>query len=324
MPISMAQVATPRPGRYIKQLVAHLGHKAATELSVDGRATIAFRAGDCVLLPAGDQIDVFVAAKDLDGLTAMQDVVARHLLRFAAREELVVGWSAPADGADNPIVDPFVSDYLLAHCTPPDELLRDLAARTDEIAGPAARMRVSHDQGALLSMLVKLAGARNAVEVGLFTGYSSLCIARALPAGGKLLACEINPRWAATAAEYWKKAGVADRIEVKLGPALETLRALPAEPAIDIAFIDADKESYPAYYEQIVPRLNPGGLVVLDNVLQGGRVLDPAHQGEHHVAIRELNDRIAADTRVEAVMLPVRDGITLARRIAPTVAFGAS
>ncbi len=163
-------------------------------------------------------------------------------------------------------------------------------------------------------MLTQLVGARSAVEVGTFTGYSSLCIARGLQPGGRLLACDTSEEWTAVAREHWERAGVADRIELRIAPAAETLRALPDEQSIDIAFIDADKVNYPLYYEELVRRLRPGGLVVLDNVFLGGRVLDPAFQEEHHVAMRRVNDLIAADDRVDAVMLPVRDGVTLARR----------
>jgi caffeoyl-CoA O-methyltransferase len=175
-------------------------------------------------------------------------------------------------------------------------------------------MQITADEGALLTMLVRLTGARNAVEVGTFTGYSSICIARGLADGGRLVACDISGEWTEVAQRYWAEAGVADRIELRLAPAAETLAALPAEPSIDFAFVDADKESYPTYYEELVGRLRPGGLVLLDNVLLGGRVLDEAEQGERVVAMRAVNDRVAADDRVEAVMLPLRDGVTVARR----------
>ncbi|GAA3441515.1 O-methyltransferase [Planomonospora venezuelensis] len=212
------------------------------------------------------------------------------------------------------VLDPVVGDYLLAHCTPADELLRELADETRRATGGAAGMQVSHDEGALLTMLVRMSGARRAVEVGVFTGYSSICIARGLPADGRLLACDVNPEWTSVAERYWDRAGVAERIELRIAPAIETLRALPAEPHLDFAFIDADKAGYPAYYEEIVTRLRPGGLVVLDNVFLGGRVFDPAFQDEDAVAMRRMNEITAADDRVESVMLPVRDGVTIARR----------
>jgi caffeoyl-CoA O-methyltransferase len=163
-------------------------------------------------------------------------------------------------------------------------------------------------------MLARLTGARNAVEVGTFTGYSSICIARGLADDGRLLACDVSGQWTEMAQRYWAEAGVADRIELRLAPAAETLAALPTEPTIDFAFVDADKESYPTYYEALVTRLRPGGLVLLDNVLLGGRIFDDGEQGERAVAMRAVNDRVAGDDRVDVVMLPVRDGVTVARR----------
>jgi caffeoyl-CoA O-methyltransferase len=212
------------------------------------------------------------------------------------------------------IIDPAISSYLLSHCTPADEVLRDLAAETVAAFPDAAGMQVSADEGDLLGLLVRLSGARYAVEVGVFTGYSGLCIARGLGAGGRLLACDVSAEWTAVARKYWERAGVDDRIELRLAPAAETLRALPADPVIDFAFVDADKTGYRTYYEELLPRMRPGGLLVLDNVLQGGRVVDPAQTGASVIAIREINDLIAADERVESVMLPVRDGVTLVRK----------
>jgi caffeoyl-CoA O-methyltransferase len=212
------------------------------------------------------------------------------------------------------IVNPALQDYLLEHSTAPDDLLRDLAAHTRAATADAAGMQISHDEGALLTMLVRMVGARNAIEVGVFTGYSSICIARGLPADGHLLACDVSAEWTSVARRYWERAGLTDRIELKLAPAGETLRALPIGPTVDFAFIDADKVGYPVYYEELVTRLRPGGLIVLDNVLREGRVVDPAAQDEADVTIRKVNDAIAIDDRVDSVMLPVRDGVTLARR----------
>jgi caffeoyl-CoA O-methyltransferase len=163
-------------------------------------------------------------------------------------------------------------------------------------------------------MLARLVGARRAVEVGVFTGYSSICIARGMPADGHLLACDVSDKFTSVARRYWKRAGLDDRIELRVAPALDTLRALPADPVLDLAFIDADKSSYPLYYEELVTRLRPGGLIILDNVLYGGEVLDPPRPDSAPAALRQLNDTIVADARVESVMLPVRDGVTLARR----------
>ncbi|MEV0716816.1 class I SAM-dependent methyltransferase [Asanoa sp. NPDC050611] len=212
------------------------------------------------------------------------------------------------------ITSPAISDYLLAHSSPADDLLHELAAETIRVFPGAAAMQISHDEGELLTMLVQLVGATRAVEVGVFTGYSSICIARGLAPGGSLLACDVSEEWTSVARRYWDRAGVADRIELRIAPALETLRALPAEENVDFAFIDADKPGYPAYYEELVTRVRPGGLIVLDNVLRGGRVVDPAANGEGDVAIREINDRVVADPRVTVAMLPVRDGVTLIRK----------
>ncbi len=207
-----------------------------------------------------------------------------------------------------------VSDYLLAHSTAQDDVLAALAEETRRAFPDSAGMQITADEGALLTMLVRLTGAVNAVEVGTFTGYSSICIARGLADGGRLLACDVSGEWTDVAGRYWERAGVSDRIELRLAPAAETLAALSTEPTIDFAFVDADKESYPTYYEELVSRLRPGGLVVLDNVLLGGRVLDETEDGERVTAMRAVNDRVAADDRVDAVMLPVRDGVTVARR----------
>jgi len=211
------------------------------------------------------------------------------------------------------IVNPAVSDYLLAHCTPADDVLLDLAAETREAFPGAAGMQVSHDEGELLTLLTRLTGVRRAVEVGVFTGYSSICIARGMTGDGHLLACDVSEQYTSLARRYWKRAGLEERIELRIAPALDTLRALPADPVIDLAFIDADKGGYPLYYEELVTRLRPGGLLILDNVLYDGGVLAPAPSGSAR-AVSQLNETIVADARVESVMLPVRDGVTLARR----------
>jgi len=212
------------------------------------------------------------------------------------------------------LINPAVSDYLLTHCTPADDVLRDLAEETLAATGGAAEMQISHDEGEFLTMLVRLVRARRAVEVGVFTGYSSLCIARGLPADGHLLACDVSEEWTSIARRYWSRAGVADRIELRLAPALETLRALPVDESIDFAFIDADKVGYPDYYEELVPRLRPGGLIALDNVLRAGGVLDTSSQDPGDIAMRRMNDIVVEDKRVDSVMLPVRDGVTLVRK----------
>ena len=207
-----------------------------------------------------------------------------------------------------------VSDYLLAHSSAEDDVLAELAEETGRSFPDVVGMQISADEGALLTMLVRLTGVQFAVEVGTFTGYSSICIARGLAEGGRLLACDVSGEWTGVAQRYWERAGVGDRIELRLAPAAETLAALPTEPSIDFAFVDADKESYPTYYEELVGRLRPGGLLVLDNVLLGGRVLDETVTSEQVVAMRAVNDTVAADDRVDVVMLPLRDGVTVARR----------
>ncbi|MGW7295833.1 O-methyltransferase [Streptomyces xiamenensis] len=212
------------------------------------------------------------------------------------------------------IVNPALNDYLLDHATPADDVLRELAEETHRLLPRNAGMQVSHDEGTFLTLLVKMTGTLHAVEVGTFTGYSSICIARGLAPGGRLLACDVSEEWTGTARRYWERAGVADRIDLRIAPAAETLRALPREEYLDFAFIDADKTGYPVYYEELLSRLRPGGVIVLDNVLRGGRVVDPGARDEADVVIRGLNDAIAADERVESVLLPLRDGVTVVRK----------
>jgi predicted O-methyltransferase YrrM len=315
MPFATALVAIDRPARYAKQLASHLGHRAETAQSADGRATITLDSGTCVVAPGARHLQLIAASQDAEGLAAVQDVVARHLLRFVGEGSGVrVDWSPATSGDEIEPVHPVVADYVMVNSTAPDEVLSELIAETREATGGRAGMQVSHDEGTLLTMLVQLVGAKNAVEVGTFTGYSSTCIARGLLPGGRLLACDVSEEWTSIARGYWQKAGVADRIDLKIAPAVETLRALPADFVIDFAFIDADKESYPAYYEEIVQRLRTGGVIALDNVLRGGRVVDPAFTDPQVATMRELNARIAADERVDTVMLPLRDGVTIVRK----------
>jgi caffeoyl-CoA O-methyltransferase len=205
-------------------------------------------------------------------------------------------------------------DYLLAHSTPLDRLMRDLIDETRAALPGRAGMQVAPEQAALLTMLTQLVGARQAVEVGTFTGLSSLAIARGLPAGGSLTCFDVSTEYTAVARRYWQRAGVADRIELRIGRAEELLRALPAEPHLDLAFIDADKPGYLTYWAELVPRMRPGGLLVVDNVLWDGQVLEPDPEDANTRAIQRFNDEILTDDRVEVVMLPVADGLTLARR----------
>ncbi|HTO09692.1 MAG TPA: class I SAM-dependent methyltransferase [Myxococcota bacterium] len=213
-----------------------------------------------------------------------------------------------------PVTDA-LHEYLLAHRSPDDPVLEELRAETRRLMGERSGMQISAEEGTFLALLVAATGARRVLEVGTFTGYSALCMARALPPGGKLLCCDVSEEYTAVARRYWQKAGVADRIELRIGPALDTLRALPAGESLDFAFIDADKENYRAYYEEILPRLRPGGLVALDNVLWSGRVLAEDDQSPNTVAIRQVNDHVAADRRVQSVMLGLSDGVTLVRKL---------
>ncbi|GIH70658.1 O-methyltransferase [Sphaerimonospora thailandensis] len=210
-------------------------------------------------------------------------------------------------------IDTAVAEYTIAHTTPPDDLLRALTEETHRLVGDDDTMQISPEQGTLLTMLVGLVGARRAVEVGTFTGYSSICIARGMPADGRLIACDVSEEWTSVAQRYWDKAGVSDRIELRLGPAAETLRAMPREEWIDFAFIDADKAGYPVYYEELLVRLRPGGLIAVDNTLQEGEIVDPA-AGGNVPGMRAFNDLVSADPRVTSILLPFADGLTLIRK----------
>jgi caffeoyl-CoA O-methyltransferase len=208
---------------------------------------------------------------------------------------------------------PELYDYAVAHGHNGDPLLRELAEETARL-GPISMMQISAEQGTFMGILARAIGAKSAVEVGTFTGYSALCVARALPPDGRLLCCDVSEEWTRIARRYWERAGVANKITLKLGPAADTLRALPASQIFDMAFIDADKPNYRAYYEEILKRLRPRGLILLDNVLWGGAVVNPSDRSETTAAIRELNDFIARDSRVEAVLLPLADGIMIAQK----------
>jgi caffeoyl-CoA O-methyltransferase len=174
-------------------------------------------------------------------------------------------------------------------------------------------MQISVEQGRFLGLVTKLLGAERAVEVGTFTGYSSICIARELAEGGRMLCCDVDEEWTAVARRYWREAGLSDRMELRLGPALETLEAISEAPTWDVAFIDADKASYPAYWNLVVARMRPGGVVMVDNVLRGGSVPDLSVTDEATVLMREFNDLVLADPRVDSMILPVSDGLTFAR-----------
>ncbi|GAA0383359.1 class I SAM-dependent methyltransferase [Micromonospora gifhornensis] len=201
--------------------------------------------------------------------------------------------------------------YLVAHGAPPDEVIRDLAEETLALLPEHASMQVAPEQAAFLTFLTRLLGARQAVEVGTFTGLSALAVARGLVDGGRLTCFDISEEYTSVARRYWARAGVADRIDLRIGPAGDRLRELPNERYLDFAFIDADKTGYPIYWAELVPRMRPGGVIAVDNVLRHGRVIAPQNADDR--AIAAFNDDVLADVRVDAVMLPIADGLTLAR-----------
>jgi caffeoyl-CoA O-methyltransferase len=211
--------------------------------------------------------------------------------------------------------DPAIDEYSTAHSTGPDGHQVELQQITREKTGDRSVMQIGDDQAVLMEMIVRAMGAKRAVEVGTFTGYSALAIARGLGIGGKVLCCDVSEEWTAIALDAWKRAEVADRIELKIGPAVETLRALPREEQFDFAFIDADKPAYPAYYDEILPRLRRGGVMLIDNVLQSGRVVDHKSTDVNVVAIRGLNDTIVNDPRVIVVLLPIGDGVSVVQKL---------
>lgn len=206
---------------------------------------------------------------------------------------------------------PELHAYLVAHGSAPDEVVRELAEETRAALPAQAGMQVAPEQAAFLTFLTRLLGVRQAVEVGTFTGLSSLAIARGLAEGGRLTCFDISEEYTGIARRYWTRAGVQDRIELRIGPAAETLRELPRERYLDFAFIDADKVGYPVYWDELVPRMRPGAVIAVDNTLRGGRVLAPQNADDR--AIAAFNDEILADVRVDVVMLPIADGVTLAR-----------
>ncbi len=212
-------------------------------------------------------------------------------------------------------LDDALYDYVVAHGAREDEALTLVRETTAEL-GSVSVMQVSPDEGALLTLLNQVNGTRRAIELGTFTGYSAICIARGLVQGGVLVACELDSERAETARRNFAEAGVGDRIDVRVGPAKDTLETLLGEGVepFDFAFLDADKVSYLDYYEACLELLRPGGLMAIDNTLRAGGVLDPANAEEGTSVVAELNDRILADERVDIAMLTVADGITLARK----------
>ena len=211
-------------------------------------------------------------------------------------------------------LDEELHDYVVAHSRQ-DDVLRRIAEETATM-GRVSDMQIAPEQGAFMTMLCQILGAREALELGTFTGYSAISIARGLAPGGRLITCELSEEYAEIAARNFERAGVADRIEIRIGPAAETLRAIPEREVFDFAFIDAEKGGYPEYYELVVARTRPGGLIMVDNVLADGRVVGgQADDGSEQVeAIRRTNETIVGDDRVDAAMLAVADGVVLARK----------
>jgi caffeoyl-CoA O-methyltransferase len=207
---------------------------------------------------------------------------------------------------------PEIHEYVVAHGTPPDSVQQALIDETAEL--PMAMMQISPEQGAFMTLFTRAVGAKQAVEVGTFTGYSALAIARGLPDDGHLLCCDVSEEWTSVGQRAWADDGIADKIELVIAPAADTLRALPNEEYLDLAFIDADKPAYPVYYEEIVQRLRPNGVILVDNTLQGGRIVDPEANDDSVVAMRAFNDLVAADPRVDSALLTLGDGLTLLRK----------
>jgi len=205
-------------------------------------------------------------------------------------------------------------EYVVEHCNPgPDPIADELAATTEERFGALSLMNIGQDQGRLLMWLVQLTGARTVVEVGTFTGMSALWLARALPDGGRLICFDRSDEYTSVGRPFWERAGVADRIDVRLGDAAERLGELPEDLDLGFAFVDADKVGYQRYLDLLLPRLRPGGMLAFDNTLWRGQVIDDADHSDDTVALRAFNDALARRDDVDVVMLTVGDGVTLVR-----------
>ncbi len=205
--------------------------------------------------------------------------------------------------------------FMLRNRTAEEQLLGELRRETEQRIGRLAGMMISEEQGLLLRILVAAIGARRVVEVGTFTGYSAACMAAALPADGRLVCCDVSQEWTSIGVPYWRRGGLSDRIDLRIAPALDTLRELPSQPPIDFAFVDADKDNYVAYFEALLPKLRPNGLLAFDNVMWHNWMMDAANQDAETIGIREFNDHILGDPRIETVMLHVGDGVTLIRKL---------
>jgi caffeoyl-CoA O-methyltransferase len=208
-------------------------------------------------------------------------------------------------------IKPELQDYIASHSSPPDPVLQELSRETATRYPQQAHMQIDPVQGSLLTVLTRAVKARLAIEIGTFTGYSSICIASGLPPGGKLICCDISDEWTSVARKYWEKAGLEGRVDLRLGPALDTIGSFPVEPTFDLAFIDADKDGYLAYWLELVPRMRPGGLLLVDNAFWGGEVVGFARDGRV-MYVREFNDLAAADPRVDLALTPVADGLLMA------------
>lgn len=209
---------------------------------------------------------------------------------------------------------PDIHEYLLEHAVAVDEVQQFLIDETVAKLPNNVSMQISPEQGAFMTLFTRLLNVKSAVEVGTFTGYSALSIARGLAEGGRLICCDISKEFTSIARIGWERAGVSDRIDLRIAPAIDTLRALPTDAAIDLAFIDADKVSYAAYYEELLTRLRPNGVILVDNTLWSGRITQESDQSTDTLALRDFNDMVAADGRVESLILTVGDGLTLIRK----------
>lgn len=207
-----------------------------------------------------------------------------------------------------------LQQYIVDHGAAPDELMRQLAAETHSVLPDRAGMQIGSDQFFLMNLLVRIVGAKTAVEVGTFTGMSSLAILRGLPDDGKLTCFDISEQYTSIARQYWERDGQSDKVELRIGDARKGLSELPTDPTLDFVFIDADKGGYIEYWEELVPRVRSGGVITVDNVLWSGRVVDPSETDANTEAVRAFNDHANADTRVEQMILPIGDGLTLARK----------
>ncbi len=215
-----------------------------------------------------------------------------------------------------------MTDYVVSRSRRADDVLLDLASETASLGGVAG-MQISHEQGAFLEVIAAAVGARSAVEIGTFTGYSSICLTRGMGPDACLLCCDQSEEWTDIARRYWKRAGVSDQISLRLGPAADTIESLPAEPTFDLAFVDADKTGYAHYVDLLHPRMRPNGLILVDNTLWSGEVLPPrsdsgAQRPEDHdptspdtLALRQFNDAMASDERFVTMLLPFADGLTM-------------